>query len=82
MIFISVGLLIFVNITFVIYNFIKNCKDKKRNKRRENRRATWEADWKEVEKKKPSRFIKPREYEKKKEQESVDKKLTTLQSLV
>ena len=88
MIFISVGLLIVVNITFVIYNFVLNCRNKKRNKRREARRVTWEAAWKEVEKKKPSRFVKPREYEKKKdvEENSVDqesdKKLANLQSLV
>ena len=60
MIFVSVGLLITVNIVFVFYKVYENCKDKKRTKRRAARRATWEAAWNEVEKKKPSRFRKPR----------------------
>ena len=60
MVFVSVGLLTTVNIVFVFYKVKENCRDKKRTKRREARRATWEAAWKEVEKKRPSRFRKPR----------------------
>ena len=41
MIYVSVSLLIIVNIAFVIYNVYLNCKDKKRLKQREKRRETW-----------------------------------------
>ena len=64
MIFVTLGLLIVFNIGFVIYNVVENCKDKKRLKSREVRRVIWEAAWKEAEKNKPSRFSKPREYNK------------------
>ena len=63
MVFAVLGLLIAVNISFVLYKVVENCKEKKRLKAREIRRVEWEAAWKEVEKCKPSRFRKPREYE-------------------
>ena len=85
MIYISVGLLIFVNIAFVIYNVRLNCKDKKRLKLREKRRETWENAWKKVEKSKPSRFQKPREYAKELEEENgvqLERKAIALKSLM
>ena len=62
-IFTVIGLLIGVNVSFIIYIVVQNCKEKKHLKAREQRRIKWEAAWKEIEKNKPSRFRKPREYD-------------------
>ena len=63
MIFTALGLLIGVNVGFIIYTIVEICKEKRHVKAREQRRIKWEAAWKEIEKNKPSRFQKPREYD-------------------
>lgn len=62
MIFVSIGLLIIVNVSFVVYSVRLNCKDKTRLQLREKRRVVWENAWKEVDKSRPTRFTKQRTY--------------------